>query len=401
MDFEISEEQKMIKEAVAQFAQAKIRPFIQKIDSEKKIPDFIIHGLAELGILGMTVSSEYGGLAADPVTTGMVAEELAKADFSCAVPTFFLVQCAWGFVLDKYGQKEAKEAILPWITKGQAFLGIASTEPDAGSDVANIKTRAEKKEGFYILNGEKMFISGLAEILNQLPKGGGYVTLAKTDVASGAKGISLFYVPMKGIKGISPTFLEEWGRKGISTGGFALEDVVIPENYLIGEENKGFYYAMEGFDLARALIAVVSSSAAQAALSEAIAYIKIRQAFGQPIGKFEGLQFKIAENWAKLDAVKLLGYQALWSYGEEQQGRKSRWETTRLCAEAKMLAPVFAFEAINEAIQCFGAFGYTEECPLHLALKGVRSYFWAEGTLEIMKIIVGRELLGKEFVAYR
>ncbi|MCX7974945.1 MAG: acyl-CoA/acyl-ACP dehydrogenase [Candidatus Aminicenantes bacterium] len=401
MDFELNEEQKMIKEAVAELAQAEIKPYVKKIDEEKKIPDSIIKGLADLGILGMTVSPEFGGSAADPVTTGVVAEELAKADFSCAVPTFFLVQCAWGYVLDKYGQREAKEAILPWVTKGQAFLGIASTEPEAGSDVANIKTRADKRDKAYILNGEKMFISGLAEILNQLPKGGGYVTLAKTEFQRGAKGISLFYVPVKGTRGISPTYLEEWGRRGISTGGFAMEDVVIPENYLIGQENKGFYYAMEGFDLARALIAVVSSSAAQSALSQAMDYLKIRQAFGQPIGKFEGLQFKVAENWAKLEAAKLLGYRALWTYGEEQRGKKSRWETTRLCAEAKMLAPVFAFEAINEAIQCFGAFGYTEECPLHLALRGVRSYYWAEGTVEIMKIIVGRELLGKEFIAYR
>jgi len=401
MEFELTDEQKMIQEMVREFGRSQIQPHVKKIDEEKRIPDSIIKGMANLGLLGMTVSPQYGGAAADPVTVGLVAEELARADFSCAVPTFFLVQCAWGFILNKYGREEARQAILPWVTKGEAFIGIASTEPDAGSDVASIKTRAEKRDGTYILNGEKMFISGIDEIMNQLPRGGGYVTLAKTDPAQGARGISLFYVPLKGTAGITTTLLEDWGRRGISTGGFALENAVIPESYLIGEENQGFYYAMEGFDLARAIIAVVSSSAAQSALLQAMDYMKIRKAFGQPIARFEALQFKLAENWAKLEAVKLLGYKALWTYGLEQKRERSRWETTKLCAAAKMLAPVFSFEAINDAIQCFGAFGYTEECPLHLALRGVRSYYWAEGTLEIMKIIVGRELLGKDFIAYR
>ncbi len=401
MEFELTEEQRMIQEMVREFGRCQIQPLVKKIDEEKTIPDSIIKGLANLGLLGMTVSPQYGGAGADPVTVGLVAEELARADFSCAVPTFFLVQCAWGFILNKYGKEEARQAVLPWVTKGEAFIGIASTEPDAGSDVASIKTKAEKRDGTYILNGEKMFISGIHEVINQLPRGGGYVTLAKTDPAKGARGISLFYIPLKGTSGITTTLLEDWGRRGISTGGFALENVVIPSSYLLGEENQGFYYAMEGFDLARAIIAVVSSSVAQSALLQAMDYMKIRKAFGQPIARFEALQFKLAENWAKLEAVKLLSYKALWTHNLEQKGEKSRWETTKLCAAAKMLAPAFAFEAINDAIQCFGAFGYTEECPLHLALRGVRSYYWAEGTLEIMKIIVGRELLGKDFIASR
>jgi acyl-CoA dehydrogenase len=158
---------------------------------------------------------------------------------------------------------------------------------------------------------------------------------------------------------------------------------------------------MEGFDYARAIISIVCCGAAMSSLEQAMDYIKMRSAFGQPIGRFEGIQFKLSEHWARLDALRLLGYKALWAYGKEQDKSYSRFEVTRLCAEAKMLAPKFAFEAINDAIQWFGAFGYTTECPLELALKGVRSYYWAEGSLEIMKIIVARELLGKEYVAYR
>lgn len=402
MGFEFSQEQRAIRDAVRRFGKEKIAPAVSKIDGEKKIPGEIISGLAELGVLGMTVSQEYGGVEADPVTVGVVAEELAKADISCATPTFFLVQAAWGYILDRYGRKEAKEDILPKITEGRAFLGIAATEPDVGSDLANMKTVARRSGDKYLVSGEKMFISGIDEVVHQLPEGGGYVTLVKTDPAQGTRGMSLFYIPIKGTEGISCTLLDDWGRRGISSGGFALEEVEIPEGYLIGEENRGFYLTMEGFDYARAIIGVVCCGAAMSALEHAMEYIKIRRAFGQPIGRFEGIQFKLSEHWARLDAVRLLAYKALWAYGREHTEKAyTRFEVTKLCAEAKLLAPAFAFEAINDAIQWFGAFGYTTECPLELALKGVRSYFWAEGSMEIMKIIVARELLGRDYVAYR
>lgn len=402
MDFEFNDEQKLIQRTVRDFCKNEITPILRKMNEDEKIPDSILKSLAKLDLLGMTVSEEYGGIKADPVTVGVVAEELARGDISCAIPTFFLVQAAWGHILDKYGTNKAKEDILPKITKGEAFLGIAATEPDVGSDLANMKTIARKSGNKYIINGEKMFISGINEVMNQLPKGGGYVTLVKTDPAKGPRGLSLFYIPLKNTEGITPTILEDWGRKGISSGGFALEDVEVSQDYLLGEENRGFYLAMEGFDYARAIISVVCCGAAMSALEQAMKYLKMRKAFGQPIGRFEGIQFKLSEHWAKLDALRLLGYKALWAYGKEQTEKAfNRFAVTKLCAEAKLLAPTFAFEAINDAIQWFGAFGYTVECPLELALKGVRSYFWAEGSIEIMKIIVARELLGKDYIAYR
>lgn len=402
LNFELTDEQKMMQRTVRAFCEKNVAPIVEKMDKEKRIPDNIIKGLAELGILGMTVSKNYGGIEADAVTVGAVAEELARADISCAIPTLFLVQAAWGYILDKYGTEDAKEAILPKITSGRAFLGIAATEPDTGSDLANMRTVARKEGDYYIVNGEKMFISGVNEIVNQLPDGGGYVTLIKTEPEKGTRGMSMFYLPLNAKGRISPTLLEDWGRKGISTGGFALEDVEIPKEYLIGEENRGFYIAMEGFDFARAIISVVCCGAAMSCLEKGMEYIKMRHAFGVPIGKYEGTQFKLAENWSMLEAVRLLGYRALWKYSKEQKEKAcDRFEVTKACAEAKLIAPVVAFNAINDAIQWYGAFGYTEECPLHLSLRGIRSYYWAEGTLEIMKIIVSRELLGKKFVAYR
>jgi acyl-CoA dehydrogenase len=182
-------------------------------------------------------------MGAGAITVGVVAEELGRADMSCAIPTFFLVRAGWGYILSKYGRNANKEAILPKVTKGRAFLGIAATEPDVGSDLANMKTVAGKSGGDYVVNGEKTFISGIDEIRNQLGDGGGYLTLVRTDTGRGTRGMSLLYIPIKEVRGVTTTILEEWGRRGISTGGFALEEVEVPEAYLLGEENRGFYLA--------------------------------------------------------------------------------------------------------------------------------------------------------------
>jgi acyl-CoA dehydrogenase len=399
LNFEFTPEQIALREKVREFCTREIAPRVRQMDDERKIPDEIIAGLAELGVLGMTFPERYGGMDADPVTTGMVTQEIARADISCSIPTYFLLQAAWGYLIDRYGNEALKEEVLPPVTKGEAFLGIAATEPSAGSDLANIGTTAVKKDGGYILNGSKLHISGIREISEQFSGGGGYVTLAKTDPSKGTRGMSLVYLPFKGTKGISSSLLDEWGRRGTSAGAFSMKDVEIPGHYLMGEENRGFYILMEGFDYARAIISLVACGAAMSALERAMERMKERKAFGNAIGKFEGVQFKLAEHWARLESVELLAYKALWMYDRNQrEGAYSRFDVTRLCAESKMIAPQLAFDAINDAIQWHGAFGYTVKCLLELALKGVRSYYWAEGAVEILKIIVARELLGKDFV---
>ncbi len=399
ISFDFTKEQRIMQTRVRDFCRKEIFPIVRKIEDGGRIPDEVIQGLSSLGLLAMTVSEQYGGLEADPVTVGLIAEEIAKADISCAIPTFFLVEAAWGSVFERYGTKQAKEEILPGVTGGKAYLGIAVTEPDSGSDIAAMKTKAVKKENEYLVIGEKMYVSGIREVTDQFPQGGGLLTVVKTDAGKGTRGMSMLYVPVKEGKGMKTTLLDDWGRKGISCGGFLIENVTLPDRYLIGEENRGFYIAMEGFDYARGLISLVCCAAAMSALEKAIEYLKMRKAFGKFLGEFEGIRFRLAEHWSRLDAIRMLAYRALWMYDKERKERKfNRLDVTRVCAEAKMLAPPAAFEAINDAIQWFGAFGYTTECPLEMALKGVRSYFWAEGTMEIMKIIVSRELLGKEFI---
>jgi acyl-CoA dehydrogenase len=402
MDFNFSPEHELFRKSVREFCQKEIAPHSREMERNARMPDSIIHGIAKMGLFGLAVPREYGGSDADAMSAGIAGEEIGRADLSCATAVLYLVPVSWSHVLAKHGPPGLKKATLPKIAAGKGFLGIATTEAGVGSDLANMTTTAKKVGNEYVLNGEKMYISGIREASEQMTDGSGYLVLAKTDFAKGTRGMSFFFVPFNGVPGLSPSYLEEMGRRGMSAGGFLMKDVHIPEENRLGEENKGFYYAMEGFDYARAIIAAVCCGAAMASLEAGLDYIKQRKAFGEPIARYEGIQFKLAEDYARVDAVRLLSYRALWMYDQEQRNKAfDRFEVSKAIAEAKMLAPVVAFETINDVLQWFGAFGYTLDCPIEMGLRGVRSYSLAEGSTEIMKMIVARELLGKEFVASR
>ena len=398
VDYNFSEEQELFRESMKEFCASEIVPKTEKLEGARQMPEDVIKALAKFELLGMVIDPEYGGLGTDVVTAGIAVEELARADPSCAIPVLFLVGTSWGHVLDKYGTEEAKKEILPKAIKGEQIIGIATTESDIGSDLANMKTKITKKGNKYVINGEKMYISGVAEAVNY---GGGHVTLARMTPELGTRGMCMFYLPLKDTPGITPTYVEDIGREAISCGGFDIKNVEIPKHYLIGEENKGFYIVHEGYELARGLISLVCAGAAAKALENGIAYIKERKAFGRPIGKYEGIQFKLAEHHVKIQALRDLGYKALWTYDQEIQGKASRFDVSMAIAMAKSVAPFWSFDAINDVMQWQGAFGYTKECVDQKAWRGVRSFTLAEGSSEIMKLIIARELLGKEFLAYR
>ncbi len=401
MDFSFSPEQELFRKTVREFCRKEITPHSREMERQARMPDSIIRGLAKMGLFGLSIPREFGGSDADAISAGIVGEEIGRADLSCATAVLYLVPVSWSNVLAKYGTPELKKEVLPKVASGKGFLGIATTEAGVGSDLANMTTTAKRVGNDYVLNGEKMYISGIREAAEQMSDGSGYLVLAKTDPAQGTRGLSFFYVPFNDTKGLSPSYLEEMGRRGMSAGGFLMKDVRIPAENRLGEENKGFYQAMEGFDYARAIIATVCIGAAMASIDAGLEYIKQRKAFSQPIGRYEGVQFKLAEDYARVDAVRLLSYRALWMFEQERRNHAfNRFEVSKAIAEAKMLAPVIAFETINDVLQWFGAFGYTLDCPIEMGLRGVRSYMLAEGSTEIMKIIVARELLGKEFVAH-
>lgn len=396
MDFAFSEEEELFRKSVRAFCDEKIAPRGREIDEGAAIPPEIIGDMAEAGLLGITVSLKYGGTAANFMKAAIAAEEIARADTSMAVAVYYLVEAGWGFLIERHGTEKAKEEILPGVVKGRTFLGIASTEATGGSDIASTSTSAVKKNGKLILNGTKTYISGVREAAEY---GGGFITIVKTDPPLGHKGLSLCYLPIKDNPGVAVSASRQMGREGISNGFIKIKDAEIPEHYLIGEWNKGFYHAMEGFNCARMLVAAACTGAAEKVLETGIDHIKRRKVFGTSIGKFEGIQFQLAENYARLESAKMHVYKAAWMLDRFYRGHSfSRSDINKAVALAKLMAPPTAFDIIKDVMVWHGAYGYTREAGLERGLRGVTSYLiGAEGALNIMKIIIGKELLGKEF----
>ncbi|MEJ5198842.1 MAG: acyl-CoA dehydrogenase family protein [Anaerolineae bacterium] len=398
MDFGWNEEEQMWRKAVHDFAQKKIAPRVREIDSGHAIPDDIIKEMAEMGLWAPTVSEEYGGQGMNVTLATIAAEELGRADISLALPVMYLVEASWGFIFDRYASAELKREILPKVTAGKHFLGIATTEPGGGSDIEGAtRARGEKQaDGSWVLNGEKMYISGIRESLRM---GGIHMTLVRTDPKAGHRGFTFFAVPLKDNPHVTTTLIENWGRTGISTGGFTMENMPLADRYRIGEEGRGFYYAMEGFTFARALIAATCVGAAETALQMGVEYIKQRKAFGKPLAAYQGINFPAAERFTDIEAARLLTYKAAWMADQMYaHGGFKHKDIALYGAMAKLRAPIMAFETFNEVANWLGAMGYSKEYPIEMGIRGVRSYsIGAEGAMNIMRMIIARELIGGEY----
>ena len=380
LDFDFSEEQALFRRTVREFAKKEIAPKIRDSERKGEFPWELYHKMGQAGLLGLRFPKQYGGQEADAVTMGILVEEVARAGWQIPLGDIM------GEILSLHGPEHLKREWLPAMAKGERMLGIANTEPSAGSDAAAITTRAIRKGENYVLNGEKQYITGINEC-------GAYCLLAKTDQEGGAKGVSMFFVEMNR-PGIERYDFDALGWRLFSFGGFVLKDVTVPVANLIGEEGRGFYYVMETFDLMRSLIAVWCVGMAEAAIDENIEYVKQRTAFGRPIGKYESVQSRIVEGYTKLEAAKLLCYKTLWS---KDKGEK----ITKYSAMIKWYVPQLCFEIVNDCLQNRGAIGYTTECLDEYRLREIRGAMIGDGTTDINKIVVARELLGKEFLPYR
>ncbi|UCH31243.1 MAG: acyl-CoA/acyl-ACP dehydrogenase [Candidatus Bathyarchaeota archaeon] len=404
VDFSFTEEQKLIRNELRGWCEKNL-PLekIREMDSNGEIPQSLVKSMADMGLLIMTAPVEHGGTGADWVTACIVGEELGYADISIALPVLWLVESSWGYVVDKHCNEYVREKVIRKAIKGDAFIGIASTEAGGGSDVASFKSHAKKKGSKWILNGEKMYLSGTEEAKKW---GGGYFVNVRTSPAppeSPHRGMTGFYLPIDtpGVE-ISKRF-EDMGRMAISTGGFSMDNVSLPANHIIGEVDKGFYLTMEGFDCARILIGAVCLGAAKRALELGMDYIKERRAFGRPIGKFEGIQFELADDWARLAAQRSLVYRTAWMMDKRyEEKRFTPLEVAKMISACKLLTPHFAFDVFKHVMLWFGAYGYTKECPIEMGLRGIMSYcVGAEGTANIQRVVIARELLGKEYIAYK
>jgi len=380
LDFGFSEEQELFRRTVREFANKEVAPKIRDAERKGEFPWELYRKMGQNGLLGLRFPKQYGGQEADAVTMGILVEEIARAGWQIPLSDIM------GEILSLHGPENLKREWLPAMAKGERMLGVANTEPSTGSDAAAITTRAIRKGDNYVLNGEKQCITGINEC-------GAYCVLAKTDPESGARGVSMFFVEMNR-PGIERYDLEALGWRLFSFGGFVLKDVVVPVANLIGEEGKGFYHLMETFDLMRSLIAIWCVGMAEAAIDENIEYVKQRTAFGRPIGKYESVQSRIVEGYTRLEAAKLLCYKTLWS---KDKGEK----ITKYAAMIKWYVPELCFETVNDCLQNRGAIGYTTQCFDEYRLREIRGAMIGDRTMDINKIVVARELLGKEFLPYR
>jgi len=407
MHFEFSEDQKIFREAVREFLAKELQPLWDKIDEEHWIPTELIHKMGEQGLFAIPVPEEYGGQGGDFTSAAIAVEEIAYHDPSVAVAVFTLLNNAWPFILYLYGNEEVKSEILPLVGRGRGFFGIASTEPHGGSDVAGTRTRAVKKGDSYVVNGEKIFISGVREAMNQLELGSWYLITRTGPDEAKHKGISAFaFIGNKNgevPEGFEYSILNTIGRHGISTGMLTFKDVEVPGKYLIGEENRGFYYAMEGFTLARILVAAANIGASRWALERMVEWARGRELFGgRPISSFQGVSFPIAEIAMELEAARLLVYEAAWMadkiYIRKEPGLKPK-DLSFYSASAKLKAVKTGFKAFETLMVTYGANSYVKETNVARGFLGVLSYMvGAEGAQNIMRYIIAREVIGREYI---
>ena len=380
LNFDFSEEQELFRRTVREFAKREIAPKIRDYERKREFPWDLYRKMGSAGLLGLRFPKEFGGQEGDAVTMAILVEEVARAGWQIPLSDIM------GEILSLHGPTPLKKEWLPAMAKGERMLGVANTEPSTGSDAAAITTRATRKGDNYVLNGEKQFITGVNEC-------GAYCLLAKTDAEKGSKGVSMFFVEMNR-PGIEKYELDALGWKLFSFGGIVLKDVTIPASNLIGEENRGFHYVMETFDLMRSLIAVWCIGLTESSIDEGIEYVKQRTAFGRPIAKYESVQSRIVEGYTELEAARLLCYRTLWL---KDKGHK----ITKDSAMIKWYVPQLCFGIVNNCLQNRGAIGYTTECMDEYRLREIRGAMIGDGTTDINKIVVARELLGREFLPYR
>jgi cyclohexanecarboxyl-CoA dehydrogenase len=381
MDFAFSPEQEELIRTLRAFARKELQPRSPQWDKSREFPWETWRAMGELGLFGLRVPAEYGGQDADLVTTGIAVEEVARGDFSCT----YGLQLAGlaGEIIGRHGSEEVRTRWLPPMVAGEAVIAIALTEPSVGSDAANLACRAVREGDEYVITGEKSGIS-LA-----MPAQAAML-FAKTDPGAGARGVTAFLVPLEH-PGVARSPLRDLGARAVGRAVLAFDHVRVPASHRLGAEGEGFYHVMRGFDFNRALIALACLGSAQASLEETMAYVKERRAFGKPIVQYEGVSFPIAEAATLMEAARWLSYRALWLADHGQRH-------TRESAMVKWWAPRLAVDTIHQCLLLHGHYGYTDELPFEQRLRDVIGLEIGDGTAEVMKLIVARELMGRDAV---
>lgn len=380
--FGFSENHDFFRWEIRKFAQRELAPGALERSKLERIPREIMAKIAGMGILGLNLPEEYGGVPSDFISNGIAVEEMAKADFAAGV--LGLEPAASAAFIVKGGSEELKREWVPRMTRGETLCCLAITEPGRGSDAASITARAVRQGDHYVLNGEKTAITkGMQSEIA--------LVFAKTDPKAGAKGMTCFLVPLN-LPGIHRSPFKDMGWAPLNRASLTLDDVRVPVTNRLGSEGEGFYLVMGQFDVLRILFGLAGLGVAQASLEQAIEYSKIRHAFGKPIAKFEGVSFKLAEDAAYLEAARLLCYRALWLH---DRGIRH----TKESAMCKWWCPQVAINVIHDCLLTHGHIGYSEDFPLEGRLRDAVGLELADGPADIMKLIISRALL-KEFPAF-
>ncbi|UFJ40210.1 acyl-CoA dehydrogenase [Brevibacillus humidisoli] len=378
MDFRLTEEQEMIRRMVREFAETQVGPTAAERDEEERFDREIFNQMAELGMTGIPWPEQYGGAGADYLSYVLAVEELSRVDASIGVTLSAHVSLA-SWPIYKFGTEEQKQSFLRPLAEGRKMGAYCLTEPGSGSDAAGMRTTAVKDGDDYILNGSKIFITngGEAEI---------YIVFAITDPSLKHKGISAFIVE-KGTPGFSMGKKEKkLGIRSSPTLEVIFENARIPAKNLLGEEGQGFKIAMMTLDGGRNGIAAQALGIAQGALDHAVAYARERHQFGKPIASLQAIQFKLADMATKIEAARLLTYQAAWL---EDQGLPYG----KASAISKLFAGDIAMEVTTEAVQVFGGYGYTREYPVERFMRDAKITQIYEGTNEIQRLVISNYLL--------
>jgi alkylation response protein AidB-like acyl-CoA dehydrogenase len=375
---ELNDEQKMILNTVKQIVNEKIKPRAAEIDEKAELPREVIDIFAENGLLAPLIPEEYGGINAGFVLFSKILEEISKVSPACAL---MLISQADGVQPIIYGgSKEMKEKYLPGFVKGK-IVCFAATEPDAGSDIQSMRTKAVRKGDSYVINGQKCFITNgsIADTIS---------LYAYTDHQKKSRGISVFAID-KGSKGLIYGKNErKMGMRGCVNSHLFFEDLVVPEKNRIGNEGDGLSSMMMAFETGRVLTAAQAVGLAQGAIDEAVKYAKERVQFGRPIAGFQAIQFMIADMVANTEAARLLTYQAA-KYLDD----KNRAKIPISCSIAKFFASDNAMKVTTDAVQILGGYGYMKDFPVERMMRDAKLIQIYTGTNQIMRVVTARELL--------
>ena len=380
MDFRLTEDQGLLRRTVREFAESEIRPYVMEWDEEQHFPMDLLPKLASLGLLGITFDEKYGGAGMSAVDYCICIEELARV-----CPAIALSVAAHNGLctshINTFGNEEQKDRFLPRLVQGEVLGAWGLTEAGAGSDAAGMRTTAARQGNCWVINGAKTFITH-GKI------GGVMVVIAITDRTKGHRGISAFIVE-HGTPGMSAGKKEnKLGMRASDTSEVIFEDCRVPAGQLLGEEGQGFINTLQILDSGRIGIAALSVGLAQGAFEAARKYAKERRQFGQPIAAFQAIQWKLADNATRIEAARLLTYRAAYL-------RDRRVRTTKESSIAKLFASEAAVKAAEDCVQIHGGYGFVKDYPAEKYFRDVKLLTIGEGTSEIQRLVIARQLLGQ------